>query len=271
MISSTDFAEFAQAVYANRIILGVDPAFARKVYTNLSLSRFAQATGEAPYFEKLVIWFLLMTSALAMLASTAIAVALFRWWSIPLIVVAFLIWLWNKGAASVGGARLTIPSLLLALAVGSYVYRLFSPDLYSILLVAYAYAVWSDRLVYAAACNLFRASVTRNAKAYRALRSGVVVAPAPRGSWSSHLQRYLEFCDSRYDDIPIAARMAREEVACEICAAGLSASDEPLSGLSRDEILATVRLCLPLLPAGRPDAGVITDRLLEYLTYGVAL
>ena len=49
--------ELIELEQQGKILIGVDRAMARKFYTDTPVSTITEETGEAPYFEKIIIWF----------------------------------------------------------------------------------------------------------------------------------------------------------------------------------------------------------------------
>ena len=90
MMNDADYKSFVQSAYDGRILVGVDRVFARQLYTDLATSAIEQATGEAPYLEKLDVWFAFLASPLAVVSSAVLAAFAFRWWALLIVPVAFL-------------------------------------------------------------------------------------------------------------------------------------------------------------------------------------
>ncbi len=51
MITQEEYQDLVKRAYEGKILVGVDRALARKVYTNLSIAKIRAFTGETPYFE----------------------------------------------------------------------------------------------------------------------------------------------------------------------------------------------------------------------------
>ena len=65
-----------------KLLIGIDRAMAPKFYTNIPISKIQEETGEAPYFEKAIVWFAFLFSPTALIASIVLGFFAFSWWGI---------------------------------------------------------------------------------------------------------------------------------------------------------------------------------------------
>ena len=178
MMNAADYKAFVQSVYDGRTLVGIDRVFARKLYTNRATSEIKKATGEAPHFAKLVVWFAFLGGPLAMLSSAVVAVLAFEWWALLITPAAFVLWFLNQSMSSRGDASIRTHSLLLVTAVGVHLAgRLLSPGVSSFLAL-FALALWCSRLLYCASTFFLRAFVMRNHQALEAFAEGISIREA---------------------------------------------------------------------------------------------
>jgi hypothetical protein len=90
--SMTDHDQVVEQERAGKLLIGVDRAFARRFYTDVALKTIEERTGEAPYFEKLVVMGAFIGEHLALLGAAVLAVLVTGWWSILLIPAGLIGW-----------------------------------------------------------------------------------------------------------------------------------------------------------------------------------
>ena len=125
-MTADEYKEFVAQVNSGALLIGVDRAIARKFYTDIPLSKIEEETGEAPYFEKMVVWFAFLSAPIAFLASLVLSVLALRWWAavaIPFFILAYFVF---SGQSSMARRGMLSISILLALAVGSLFARFSS-------------------------------------------------------------------------------------------------------------------------------------------------
>lgn len=166
-----------QSAYDGRILVGVDRVFARKLYTDMATSAIEEVTGEAPYLEKLVVWFAFLASPLAIVGSAVMAAFAFRWWALLIVPVAFLCWMFNRSMSVRGGSSIWFLSLAVIAAVSAHFMNLL-PTVISGFVVAFVFAMWCDRLLYWASTVFLRAFVLRNQQALEAFGEGITIREA---------------------------------------------------------------------------------------------
>ncbi|HXH24686.1 MAG TPA: hypothetical protein VNI78_05515, partial [Vicinamibacterales bacterium] len=64
-MNDAEYTALVQSAYDGRALIGVDRVFARRLYTDVPTSAIENATGEAPYLEKLVVWFAFVAAPVA--------------------------------------------------------------------------------------------------------------------------------------------------------------------------------------------------------------
>ncbi len=177
-MNQDEYKDFVARANAGALLIGVDRAIARKFYTGVSISRIEEETGEAPYFEKMIVWLAFVTAPIALLASFIVSILAFRWWAalaIPISVVAYFVY---SGQSSMPRRGMLGISILLALSVGSLFTGFFTSQFVPWYFIAIVFALWVSRLVYCAATSLLRAFVLRNQRALEFMREHIQVREA---------------------------------------------------------------------------------------------
>jgi len=174
-MNEAEYEQLVQAAYDDRILVGIDRAFARRLYTNVATSEIEEATGEAPYLGKLVVWFAFLSSPIAMLGSSVLAAYAFRWWSLLIIPVTLLWWVFNRSRSVRGGASIWLHTLLVIVAVSAHFMDLFSNVSISGFVTAFVFALWCDRFLYWSSTFFLRAFVLRNQRAFEEFRDDIII------------------------------------------------------------------------------------------------
>jgi hypothetical protein len=175
MMNEGDYRTFVQSAHNGRTLVGVDRIFARKLYTDVATSTIEEATGEAPYLEKLVVWFAFLASPVAMLNAGILSGFAFGWWALLVVPVAFVWWMSNRSMSVRGGSSIWFLTIAMIAAVGIHFTNLLPSPWMSGFVVVFAFAMWCDRLVYCASTFFLRAFVLRNRRALEAFAEGITI------------------------------------------------------------------------------------------------
>jgi len=178
MMNDDQYKTLVQSAYDGRLLVGVDRVFARKLYTGMATSAIEEATGEAPYLEKLVVWFAFLASPVAMLGSAVLAAVAFHWWALLIVPVALLWWMFNRSTSVRGGSSIWFLTLALIASVSVHFMNLLAIPRMSGLVAVFAFALWCDRLLYCASTFFLRAFVLRNQRALEAFGEGITIREA---------------------------------------------------------------------------------------------
>lgn len=170
-----EFARIRAGLDANRLVVGVDRVFARKVYTELPAAVLKDVTGEPAYFEIFVTRFCFTSPGVFLLASCVFAVLAFGWLSLLAIPILAMVYFVTASRSSAGGSRVG-HLVLVALGVGACVWWNVLPLRWSgSCLGTLAIALILHRLAYIASASFFWSMVTQNATAWEYFRDGVVI------------------------------------------------------------------------------------------------
>ena len=125
-MTEDEYKAFVAHAKSGTLLIGIDRAFARRFYTDVPLTRIKEETGEAPYFEKIVVWFAFISAPIALLASFILSVLAFRWWAVLAIPLSAIVYFGFAGDSSRGQTRMLGVSIVLALAIASLFTNFFS-------------------------------------------------------------------------------------------------------------------------------------------------
>ena len=168
-MSDEEYQALIARIQSGSLLIGVDRSMARKLYTDVSLSRIEAETGEAPYFEKMVVLGAFVGGPVSLLASFFMAVLAFGWWAALAIPVSIVVYAVFAGASSMPKQGMAGVSVLLALALLGLYLDWLPSDYIAWYTVLALLSLWNARLVYAAATHFIRAFVVRNRRAYEFL------------------------------------------------------------------------------------------------------
>ncbi|MFQ5492071.1 MAG: hypothetical protein ACE5GE_15245 [Phycisphaerae bacterium] len=174
-MNDTEYKAFVQSAYDGQILVGVDRVFARKLYTDVATSAIEEATGEAPIVAKLVVWFALLASPLAIVSSAVLAAVAFHWWALLIVPVAFFWWILNRGMSARGDSSIWFLTLTVTAAVCVHFMNLLPTLWISGFVAVFAFALWCDRGLYCASTFFLRLFVLRSRRALEAFSEGITI------------------------------------------------------------------------------------------------
>ena len=180
-MTEAEYTTFVKSARDGNIVIGVDRPYARRLYTDVSISLIAGATGEAPYLEKLVVWFAFLCCPISAIAAFILAGFAFHSWAILIIPAAFLWLLYSVSLSPRGNSRMLFVTCLLAAAIVVH-FLMWLPSIWvSSFFVVFALSLWCNRLLYCAATVFLRNFVLRNARALEAFGKGLTIRDACAG------------------------------------------------------------------------------------------
>lgn len=164
-MTESEYKTFVDQVYSGALLIGIDRSIARKFYIDIPMIKIKEETGEAPYFEKFVVWFAFLSAPIALLASFVLSVFAFHWWAaiaIPLSIFIFFVF-WRQSSMPRGG--MLGVSLLLALVIGSLFTNFYASPFAHWYLISVTFSLWALRLLYCVATSFLLLFVLRNQRA----------------------------------------------------------------------------------------------------------
>lgn len=169
-----DFDELVRREASGQVVVGVDRPFARRFYTDLPVREIEAQTGEAPYFEKMVVYAAFIGGPLLLLVSLAESIWVLGWWSALFIPLAVIVWAVVYVNSPKARAGMTAISLIVVVsAIGFGVSNGSRPEWG--LILTYVSALWLSLLLYVAATSFLRGFVLRNRRAYEWIQEHLIV------------------------------------------------------------------------------------------------
>lgn len=168
----TEHERFVELFNLNKVEIGVEPALARKVFTDTPASWPWQNFGESILLERVLVKACLYLDGVALLASAVACVLALRWWAAAAIPVCVLASVWHGGTVSVGKQRIWF---VLMAVIGAAWFAVSERNSASLWLLLFLSSLLFARLKYYASTFFIRALVIRNSRAYRLLlREGII-------------------------------------------------------------------------------------------------
>ena len=163
-----EHAQIVSMESQGKLLVGVDPAAARKFFTDLSAHAIAGEIGESIALRRVVVVASWLLGPLSLIASWVLATLSFGWWAIAVCIGSLAAWAAYNGRASIGNQKIIGVTWFLAMAIAACFF-----DGVNVLLQAWiallAASFFFARLTYYSAVKFIRALVLKNAKAFEFL------------------------------------------------------------------------------------------------------
>lgn len=158
-----------------KLLIGIDRAMARKFYTDIPISKIKEETGQAPYFEKIVVWFAFLFGPIALISSIVLGFLAFDWWGAICLVVCPILY-FRYISSSVRGASSSIGvTIFLLISVGVHLFSNLKTPWITGFASAFLFCLWCIRLLYCSSTVFLRAFVIRNGRAFEYLSEYLVI------------------------------------------------------------------------------------------------
>ena len=167
--------EVIQLEEQGKLLIGVDRGMARKFYTDIPISKIEEETGEAPYFEKAIVWFAFLLGPISLISSIILSFIAFGWWGILGLVLCPILYFMYSSSSVLGGSHLVGITVLLLIAVAVHFFGNFNSPWITGAAISFLFALWCVRLLYCSSTFLLRSFVIRNAKAFEWLSEYLVI------------------------------------------------------------------------------------------------
>jgi hypothetical protein len=162
-------AEIVRREEQGEILIGIEPAVARKFFTDTKHQEIQQEIGEPLYIERFFVRLFFYLSGLSLLAGIVVSVLVIKWYSVVAIPLMLIGWFILSGKASMGKQKLGYPFVLVILSL-ILVYFLRSKGIaISIWIVLIPLPYFFSQLTYKTATVFLRALSIRNEKAFNLL------------------------------------------------------------------------------------------------------
>lgn len=164
--------ELVRAYYDNEVTIGVDPAVARRFFTDADFKAVEDKIGEPLYLEPFLTRLLWFGSYLLTIIVSILLFISFGYYGLILVPVFILFCLFKFGRSSMGMASILYPFLgVIVSIIVAFVYL----DGFRALTVCLLFAPWLMATIeYRCATTFFRNLVIRNEKAHKLLNDEIV-------------------------------------------------------------------------------------------------
>jgi TPR repeat protein len=242
-LQGLDHGTFKIRAEAGYLRIGIQPSAAREFYTSHRLAGVRKNAGNFIILDQIIVWMLLAASPLCLLASLALALQAFAWWSILVIPSSTAVWWFNGGRASMGTPRVrlmstvTLAALWMAFEKGGRVQTWIC-----VLLVS----MCCDRFKYWWAVTRFRRLLISSAAVYGLFRDLIHVVDTtgqrPRLCPTCHLTNpaTAQRCDCGYEFESAASQTHEVEIVRGLLAA--ESEGIPIAGALIDDWWSRMRI-----------------------------
>ncbi len=154
------------------VVIGVEPAIARRFFTDDTFAAQRALVAEPLHFEVVIVRTTWWLAPISLLISFWCAWLAFHWWSLLLIPVSVVAWILHQSRSSIGRPAVWP----LVISIGLVCYWNSGPHAHPAYwwLIAILIAMLLTRVTYRCACAFFRMLVIRNAKAYSLFRESAI-------------------------------------------------------------------------------------------------
>ena len=159
--------EMLSQVEGGRLLMGVDPAIARRFYTDLTNSERHERVGDAQVNQSNTIRLFFGIELLTLLTAAIASGFAFHWWAAVIIPGLVVLWFFWRSTASVGRPSFVPSFLLIALSWSVAIYFRHRGTAFVVALVATPLPHLFSRLVYRTAAHYLRRLAKESARAYQ--------------------------------------------------------------------------------------------------------
>jgi len=180
-MTENEYKQFVDEVYKGNVLLGVDRAFARQLFTGVSIKTIEEKTGETPYLEKAIVAVAFLGGPLALLASLILAIFALKWWAVLAVPICVTVWLVYHGMSCRGDAGILFVSFLLLGSIVLYFSSLLPNNGLGLLVSCFLLSLWLSRFLYWGSTFFLRAFVLRSYNAFVTFGEGLRIAKPHNG------------------------------------------------------------------------------------------
>jgi hypothetical protein len=170
-----DHNDFIKLEEQGQLLIGIDRVMARKFYTDIPICEIEEQTGEAPYFEKAIIWFAFLSGPISLISSIFLLIFAIGWWGILGLVLFPVFYVMYSSCSVLGNSRLLGITILLFICVIFNFFANFNYPGITVAISVFIFSLWCVRLLYCSSSFLLRAFVIRNVRAYEWLLDYLVI------------------------------------------------------------------------------------------------
>jgi len=100
--TNLDYEQFLDEVNQGNLLMGIEPALARRFYTDLTNSQRLEKSGRSQSKRSTIVKLFLGLEMLALITSSISAIYALNWWSLAFIPSLILLWTHWKSSSSMG-------------------------------------------------------------------------------------------------------------------------------------------------------------------------
>jgi hypothetical protein len=165
-MTDEEYKKIVELAYSNKVLIGIDRIFARKFYTDISLSKIRDETYETPCVAKSIVWFAFLCAPVSLVASLIITIFAFRWWAIAVIPSCIFVYYNFSSMSCMGRSRMSFITIILILTTFAHFTTIIEANNATLFLFVYVFSLWCIRFLYCSSTFLLRCFVLRNKKAF---------------------------------------------------------------------------------------------------------
>ena len=154
------FEEIVGLWQQGKLLIGVDRALARKFFMDVSISEVVENTGEAPYFEKMIIWLAFLAGYIGIITSIILGFFAFGWLGVVSLIFCPMFFFYYLSLSSTPKSKLTIITICLILSIGVNFFIDFNYLWIARFISVFLFSLWFARLLYCCSAIFFRNFVT---------------------------------------------------------------------------------------------------------------
>lgn len=114
VLTEEEYKKIITRVEKGEVLIGIEPALARQFFTSgISTQKIQEMVGEPIYLERLLATTILILEPIFLLLNFVATIFLFKWYSIAIIPITFIVWVFLGGRASMGKQGIIFPIVIL--------------------------------------------------------------------------------------------------------------------------------------------------------------
>ncbi|MGB3979417.1 MAG: hypothetical protein WBK73_10520 [Tepidanaerobacteraceae bacterium] len=177
MLSNLEYKSMVEAAEKGEILVGVDRALARKLFTETKnrFREFESIINESLRLQRAISLIAFVSSPILVLLTSILAIIALGWWALLGVPIIFFIWLYYKSLSVRGGAGLKAISFFVIFAILIFVANPFLWNIQYLFLLPFIISLWLERFLYCYTTHQLRTLVLRNKKAYELFKNGIII------------------------------------------------------------------------------------------------
>lgn len=158
-----------------RILIGVDRVMARKFYTDIPIPIIEEETGEAPYFEKMIVWLAFLVGPISLIASLVLAFFALQWWGVICVFLCPFVYFRYLSFSAKGDSSMIGITLFSIVVTCVHFLGAFDFPWITGFVTVFLFSLWCVRLLYCLSTIFLRNFVIRNARAFQYLSEYLII------------------------------------------------------------------------------------------------